>query len=192
MVSRKISVALCVFGITFASVLAGAHDGKAKGKDDDERDDARIERGFDIAPVALHFKKNDHDLVGLGSYIVNAQGGCNDCHTNPPYTSDPHLGLPKVVNSAHHLAGGMAFGPFVSRNLTPDPASGLPANLTFEQFKLVIRTGVDLAKDPPHVPSEAHDLLQVMPWPVYQDMTDHDLLAIYKYLSAIPHAEPGP
>jgi hypothetical protein len=66
------------------------------------------------------------------------------------------------------------------------------ANRTFEQFKRVIRTGVDLGKIPPNVPSADHDLLQVMPWPVYQDMTDHDLLAIYKYLSAIPHAEPGP
>jgi len=48
MVNRKVSAALCVFGISFASVLAGAHDGKAKGKDkdrDDEKDDARIERG---------------------------------------------------------------------------------------------------------------------------------------------------
>jgi len=69
--------------------------------------------------------------------------------------------------------------------------SGLPANLTFEDFERVIRTGVDLDRDPPHVPSDKLDLLQVMPWPVYQDMTDHDLLAVYKYLSAIPHAEPG-
>jgi len=27
--------------------------------------------------------------------------------------------------------------------------------------------------------------------PTYQDMTDRDLLAIYTYLRAIPHAEPG-
>ena len=56
MVNWKVSAALCVFAISLASVLAGAHDGKAKGKDsDDEKDDARIERGFAIAPVALHF-----------------------------------------------------------------------------------------------------------------------------------------
>jgi hypothetical protein len=30
------------------------------------------------------------------------------------------------------------------------------------------------------------DLLQVMPWPNFQNMTDHDLRAIYEYLSAIP------
>jgi hypothetical protein len=202
MVSRKISVAVIVFGIAFASAIAGAREGREKERDDksdnsDKRDnstdDARISQGFEIAPVALHFKKKDRDLVGLGSYIVNAQGGCNDCHTNPPFATggDPFLGQPKVINSTNYLAGGTAFGPFISRNLTPDPTSGLPANLTFEQFELVIRTGVDLKHVPPHVPSETNDLLQVMPWPVYQDMTDHDLLAVYKYLSAIPHAEAG-
>ena len=35
------------------------------------------------------------------------------------------------------------------------------------------------------------DLLQVMPWPTYANMTDRDLLAIYTYLSAIP-CSPGP
>jgi hypothetical protein len=31
-----------------------------------------------------------------------------------------------------------------------------------------------------------HDLLQVMPWPVFQDLNDRDLRAIYEYLRAIP------
>ena len=30
------------------------------------------------------------------------------------------------------------------------------------------------------------NLLQIMPWPSYKDMTEHDLRAIYEYLSAIP------
>jgi hypothetical protein len=30
------------------------------------------------------------------------------------------------------------------------------------------------------------NLLQIMPWPNDQDMTDRDLEAIYEYLSAIP------
>jgi hypothetical protein len=34
-------------------------------------------------------------------------------------------------------------------------------------------------------------LLQVMPWATFANMTDHDLLAIYTYLSAIPR-NPGP
>ena len=35
------------------------------------------------------------------------------------------------------------------------------------------------------------ELLQVMPWPNYALMTRRDLNAIYDYLAALPHAEPG-
>ena len=54
----------------------------------------RVARGFKIAPVPLNLAGLDRNLVGLGSYIVNAQGGCNDCHTNPPYApgGDPFAG----------------------------------------------------------------------------------------------------
>jgi hypothetical protein len=30
------------------------------------------------------------------------------------------------------------------------------------------------------------ELLQIMPWPIFHNMTDHDLRAIYEYLPAIP------
>ena len=42
----------------------------------------------------------------------------------------------------------------------------------------VMRTGED-PDNPGHV-------LQVMPWPTYQAMTDRDLRAVYEYLSSIP------
>ena len=143
----------------------------------------RVARGFKIAPVPLNLAGLDRNLVGLGSYIVNAQGGCNDCHTNPPYAQggDPFAGQKKKINAAGYLAGGVAFGPFISRNITPD-ANGRPAGLTLVQFIAVMRTGRD-----PHDPSR---LLQVMPWPVYQDMRFDDLRAIYTYLKAIPSRRP--
>jgi hypothetical protein len=153
----------------------------------------RIIRGFQISPVPLDLHGKDIALVGLGSYIVNAQGGCNDCHTNPPFAEggNPHLGQPKQINADVYLAGGMTFGPvIVSRNITPDE-DGKPAGLTFAQFRLVMRTGKDLEHLPPHVPSEANDLLQVMPWPVYGEMLDHDLRAVYEFLRAIPPIESG-
>jgi hypothetical protein len=148
---------------------------------------ARIARGFEIAPVRLNLTGKNRQLVGLGSYIVNAQGGCNDCHTNPPFLpgGDPFLGQPTRINAARYLAGGTPFGPFVSRNLTPQ-RNGRPANLTFEQFRIVMRTGIDPDREPPHVPSLQRDLLQVMPWPVYRHMRRADLRAIYEYLRAIP------
>jgi hypothetical protein len=147
----------------------------------------RIIQGSKIAPVPLTFNRRNQEiknLVYLGSYIVNAQGGCNDCHTNPPYEAghDPFLGEPAKVNAAGYLAGGTAFGPFTSRNLTPKGVNRRPEGNTFEQFKEIMRTGHDLKERHP----ESGPLLQVMPWPVYGNMTDHDLLAIYTYLSAIP------
>ena len=77
------------------------------------------------------------------------------------------------------LAGGQHFGPFVSLNLTPD-ALGRPAGLTFDEFKTLLRTGHDPDAAPGTPP------LQVMPWPAFGKKTDHDLRAIYEYLSAIP------
>jgi hypothetical protein len=145
----------------------------------------RILKGFKIAPVPLNMRNKNKDLVGLGSYIVNAQGGCNDCHTNPPYApgGDPFQGEPKQINAEHYLAGGQAFGPFISANITPN-ADGLPHGLTLKEFKFVLRHG--------HEPGEPDEILQVMPWPVYGEMTDRDLAAVYEFLRSIPHAEPGP
>ena len=109
---------------------------------------------------------------------MNAAGGCNDCHTNPPYApgGNPFLGEPKEINADHYLAGGMVFGPFVSANITPD-ASGRPAGLTLDEFKELLRTGVD---------PDSGELLQVMPWPVYGNMSNLELRAIYEFLRAIP------
>lgn len=147
---------------------------------------AKIRKGYAISPVPLDLAGKNRALVGLGSYIVNT-GGCNDCHTNPSYAAggDPFLGQPEQINAEAYLAGGQQFGPFTSRNLTPN-ASGLPAGLTREQFIFVLRTGADVKGRPPFVPSEQGDLLQVMPWPVYGKLTDRDLSAVYEYLRAIP------
>ena len=170
--AKVLTLGLAVIGCaSFLSLASG---------DDPGAEQARIARGFQIAPVKLKLKGRNRDLVGLGSYIVNAQGGCNDCHTNPPYAAggDPFKGEPEQINTAGYLAGGTAFGPFVSANITPDE-DGLPAGLTYQEFKKVLRTG--------HEPDEPGELLQVMPWPVYGKMTDRDHRAIYEYLSAIPH-----
>jgi hypothetical protein len=153
-----------------------------------EKDSAEARTGFRIAPVRLTFKASDRELVGLGSYIVNAQGACNDCHTNPSYlpTDDPFQGRPGTINKANYLAGGMAFGPFISRNITPD-AMGLPAGLTWAEFQFEMTVGIDLK----HVHPNMGPFLQVMPWPAYRNMQTRDLRAIYAYLKAIPSASPA-
>lgn len=166
-----------IFAVTLGMALVGA-EGKDEGNDE-----ARVRAGLKFAQaqgINLTYKKKNRDSVGLGAYLVNAAGGCNDCHTNKPYLDpqpDWFLGAPKVVNVPCYLAGGASFGPFTSANITPD-IDGKPAGLTYSQFEHALRTGQD--------PDDANEMLHVMPWPVYQEMTDRDLRAVYDYLSAIP------
>jgi len=164
----------------------GTRGGKPPGGDDDPTlaSDSRVRQGFDIAPVPLNLSGKSRGMVGLGSYLVNAVAACNDCHTCPNFqpADDPYTGGSGRPNATNYLAGGRHFGPFTSANLTPRPGTGLPAGLTLEQFIQFIRTG--------HDPVDG-DLAQVMPWPIYRNMTDRDLAAIYAYLTAIPTAQPG-
>jgi hypothetical protein len=51
----------------------------------------KIQLGFAIAPVPLNLVGKAPALVGLGSYIVNAQADCNGCHTLSPAVEYFHL-----------------------------------------------------------------------------------------------------
>lgn len=196
-------------GCALAAALAGVvvTGSRLEAKDDDrDGDAAKIQRGFEIAPVQLNLEHKNRALVGLGSYIVNAVGECNGCHSAGPQTQfapggNPYFGQPEVTNPATYLGGGRDFGPYpspappihiVSRNLTPDQ-TGLPiGGDSFEEFRHTIRTGIDPDLLHPVLPAPFDGtLLQIMPWPAYRNMTDRDLRAIYEYLSAIP-CVPGP
>jgi hypothetical protein len=160
-------------------LMAVSQEDKVRGNSESDR----ALRGLNIAPVHLNLRGKDRTQVGLGSYIVNAQAGCNDCHTNPPFApgGDPYQGEPIQINTARYLAGGRDFGGgIVSANITPDE-DGKPHGLTFQEFRTVIRTG--------HDPDEPDEILQVMPWPIFRNMTDADLRAVYEYLTAIPHID---
>jgi hypothetical protein len=200
----------------------GGHrgDGNQGGNDSDEN--YKIHKGLAIAPVTLTFVGKDRDLVGLGSFIVNAQADCNGCHTMNPateYTGNPMLFAPpsmtvhqvKQVNTATYLGGGQDFGAYpaptstlhiISRNLTPDYTGRAAGGRTLLEFKQIMKYGTDYdsatgVTNPvhPNCPTDAPNclpypfdgtLLQIMPWPTFQNMSDHDLEAIYEYLSAIP------
>jgi hypothetical protein len=200
-----------------AVVLIGSLGSISRAQaDDDNGDEARIRRGFEIAPVPLNLEDKNRALVGLGSYIVNAVVDCNGCHSAGPATQFVKGGNPffkgnppKVVNQATYLGGGRTFPVqvpgatpvIVSRNLTPDKTGRAEGGRTFAEFRQIMRTGADLdgvhpnCSDPTITASSScfpvnlpfnGDLLQIMPWFAFQDMTDHDLRAIYEYLSAIP------
>jgi hypothetical protein len=170
-------VMVAAFAAALASAAFSTRGVEAQGFSSDVR------RGFEVAPVPLNMSGKNPALVGQGSYLVNAQAGCNDCHSTSVYAAggDPFKGEPEQVNAAEYLAGGRAFGPFTSRNLTPR-GNGRPAGLTLAQFVNAMRTGVDIKNGHPQI----SPLLQVMPWPVYSKLSDRELEAIYEYLSAIP------
>ena len=197
-----------IVGVVMWGVLIGSP--RLRAEDDERDNESRIQRGFEIAPVPLNLAGKNRALVGLGSYLVNGPGDFNACHNAGPGNNqflpggNPFFGQPERVNPATYLGGGRNFGPFVpgsadiiSRNLTPD-RTGLPVGGdTFEEFLLVLRTGVDMDHLHPTCPSGTvntgcvprpfdGNLLQVMPWFAFKNMSDHDLRGIYEYLSAVP------
>ena len=211
---RKVMGATLAFtAVLAAGMLLSSPRGRADDGDDRDDRDPRIQKGFEIAPVHLNLEGKNRALVGLGSYIVNAQADCDGCHSAGPRTEfamngNPYFGQPEKVNPATYLGGGRDFGELVpppgigsahiiSRNLTPTPKTGLPeGDHTFEEFLTILRTGKDFdhlhptctgAPNPGCVPKPFDgDLLQIMPWPIQQHMTDHEIRAIYEYLKAIP------
>jgi hypothetical protein len=181
-------------------------------------DPVKVQKGLAISPVPLNMAGKDPNLVGYGSYLVNAVASCNDCHSAGPQTEfatggNPYFGEhPTVVNPATYMGGGNDFGAFpdpngpfphiISRNLTPD-STGLPeGGNSLAVFMQIMRMGIDTdhvhptckgAPDGTCIPAPFNgDLLQIMPWPILQNMTDDDLLAIYTFISAIPCLEGGP
>ena len=202
--------------IVLAVMLSSSRSVRAGDDDDNDRNESKVHIGFRIAPVPLNLKGKDHELVGLGSYIVNAVADCNGCHSAGPQTEflpghNPYFGQPEKINPATYLGGGRDFGKvsgppspdIISRNLTPDRTGRPEGGHTFAEFVQIIRTGKDFDHLHPNcsatittncfppVPPVDGDLLQIMPWPIDKNMTDRDLRAIYEYLSAIPCIE-GP
>jgi hypothetical protein len=211
---------IALVGMNFGSMKVHADD-----RNSDHEDLAAI--GLRIAPAFINMKGKDPTLVGLGSFIVNAQADCNGCHgsdpaneylpTNNPYFLPPN-DSPAIYNQATYLNGGQNFGPvgpgvvkdatsplfsfpgfgpnIISRNLTPDYTGKPEGGNDLRTFMIIMRTGHDFDKLHPNCGGSVTDncydapvngaVLQVMPWPKHQNMTDHQLKAIWTYLSTVP------
>jgi hypothetical protein len=249
LVKMAVGAALTLGAIALVGQLSTSPTVRAQNNGiSDEEQLVRI--GYAIAPVPLNLEGKNRDLVGLGSFIVNAQGDCNGCHTagGPPNFNYANEGNPYFLNQplgtktdpTTYLAGGTPFGqavpssasvggfpsgsipssyppngypsdpttgfPYagpviVSRNLTPDKNGRPEAGHTLAEFKEILRTGKDFDNIHPTCQSDTDpniapgvcipppvdgSKLQVMPWPALHNMTDHQIEAIYEYLSAIP------
>jgi hypothetical protein len=142
-----------------------SHAPRLQAQDSDES--LRVAQGLALSPVPLNLSGKDRNLVGLGSYLINASGDCNGCHSSgtPPLfvypylpNRNPYFGQPAQLDPSVYLNGGTNFGAvgtptgplmyagpdIISRNLTPNYA-GLPeGGRTLSQFIQIMRTGIDL------------------------------------------------
>jgi hypothetical protein len=152
-----------------------------------------------LTALAREPGKPDPKQIARGKYLV-VIGGCNDCHT--PWKKTPEgvawdmdrmlsghpETLPMPAAPVNAEPWGLAFGNTMtafsgpwgtsfSRNLTPDPQTGL-GTWTEKDFIATIRNGRHLGRGRP--------LLPPMPWFNYREATDDDLKAIFAYLRSIP------
>lgn len=104
-------------------------------------------------------------------------------------------GIVKNMNSP--LYAGPGLGPnIIVRNLTPDYTGNPEGGNELAKFITIMRTGHDYDKLHPNCGGTVIDncysapvngaLLQIMPWPKFQNMTNSQLRAIWTYLSAVP------
>jgi hypothetical protein len=91
----------------------------------------------------------------------------------PTELPEPWVYAANATSTAHAGAWGVNF----AANLTPDPETGILEEMDEEQFIEALRTGRHLGHGRPILPP--------MPWPVYGQVTDEDLGAIYAYLRQI-------
>ncbi len=113
------------------------------------------------------------DPIKRGEYLVHAEM-CGLCHTQIN-----HTGIYR--GDDFYLAGGMRVGAypqgvFVTRNLTPDPETGL-GNWTPEQIASAIRKG--------RTPARMLNLFG-MPWIFLHAFSEDDAMAIASYLKSRP------
>jgi hypothetical protein len=122
MTLEHLSKAAVVVAVAGVIALCGMFMSSPRVHADDDQDMVSI--GFNIAPVKLNLTGKDRNLVGLGSFIVNAQGDCNICHTASPTVSEygttstsnnPYLLFPSrppwKAQAQYYLGGGQNFGP---------------------------------------------------------------------------------
>jgi hypothetical protein len=104
-------------------------------------------------------------------------------------------GIVKDPNSPWY--GGPGAGPvIITRNLTPDFTGNPEGGNDLNTFIAIMRTGHDFDSTHPNCSATVTDncymapvngsVLQVMPWPRFQNMTDYQLTAIWTYLSTVP------
>jgi len=122
-------------------------------------------------------KPEKSDLLAYGAYMTNASG-CVECHT----PVDKGQIIPDLM-----FGGGRDFkfpdgSTVFSSNITPDKETGI-GSWTEEMFIARFKSYVDSTYTNPSV--NVGEFNSVMPWPMYGQMEEEDLAAIFTYLRTV-------
>jgi len=138
------------------------------------------------------------ELIKRGKYLTTI-GACHDCHSpkvmtpNGPEVDTTRLlsghpqadQLPSLPGNKDWISFSNDLTAFVgpwgvsyAANLTPDDTG--TGNWTFEQFKTALRKGKYKGLE------GGRDLLPPMPWQMYKNFTDEDMMAVFAYLRSLP------
>lgn len=119
------------------------------------------------------------ERVARGKYLVDAVGGCVDCHSIVDETKFAAPSVPGGYLKGRVMAKELGLpGEFSAANLTPDPETGI-GKWSDGQVIRSIREGI------------GHDnrvLFPFMPYTEYKSMSDADVESIVAYLRSIPSA----
>ena len=117
-----------------------------------------------VPSIDDHPVSTDERTIARGKYLA-AAGDCVSCHT---------------AQEGESFAGGRAFdtpfGRIYSRNITPDPETGI-GGMTSAQFYQLIAYGADSVFSP---------LYPAMPYTSFHFVTREDSDALYAYFMSIP------
>jgi mono/diheme cytochrome c family protein len=125
-------------------------------------------------PLAAVADISRDDPLAYGTYLGNALGHCMECHT--PMSEG-------AFDFSRTGAGGTVFQKplgleiaAVAANITPHPEQGI-GKWTDDEIKRAITQGIS---------RDGRQLLPVMAFPYYKNISDEDLDALIHYLRSIP------
>jgi len=127
----------------------------------------------------LQTKPDKDDVINYGRYMITA-AACFDCHTlieRGQYTGEPFAG-----GNEYPMPDGSVV---TAANITPHE-TGI-GNWTKEQFISRFKAFSKEIYTPRRV--EQGQFQTIMPWPMYAEMDEEDLGAIYEYLQTIKPVE---
>ncbi len=125
----------------------------------------------------LQTRPDTTDMLAYGGYMTNASG-CIECHTQV----DKGQIIPALA-----FGGGREFkfpnsNVVRSANISPDAESGI-GKWSEETFVQRFKAYADSSYAVPSLKPE--DSNSVMPWMMYRNMKEQDLIAIYTYLKSV-------